>query len=82
MWAKSSTTRFALRVQDCQQSLVKSFLESERTDKRRRIHEYLRFRAAVKTDAGTAAAAHTDESKVRIARYPGGIERSAALIPY
>ena len=57
MWAKSSTTRFALRVQDCQQSLVKSFLESERTDKRRRIHEYLRFRAAVKTDAGTATAA-------------------------
>ena len=35
------------------------------TDKRVRIHEYLSFRAAVKTDAGTAAAAHTDESKVR-----------------
>jgi hypothetical protein len=34
-------------------------------EKRRRIHEYLSFRAAVKTDAGTAAAAHTDESKVR-----------------
>jgi hypothetical protein len=31
--------------------------------KRRRIHEYLSFRAAVKTDAGTAAAAHTDGSK-------------------
>jgi hypothetical protein len=39
------------------------------TGKRRRIHEYLSFRAAVKTDAGTAAAAHTDESKVRFARY-------------
>jgi hypothetical protein len=38
--------------------------------KRRRIHEYLSFRAAVKTDAGTAAAAHTDESKVRVARNP------------
>jgi hypothetical protein len=37
-------------------------------DKRARIHEYLSFRAAVKTDAGTAAAAHTDESKVRVAR--------------
>jgi hypothetical protein len=37
--------------------------------KRRRIHEYLSFRAAVKTDAGTAAAARTDESKVRVARH-------------
>jgi hypothetical protein len=39
-------------------------------DKRRRIHEYLSFRAAVKTDAGTAAVANTDESKskVRFAR--------------
>jgi hypothetical protein len=36
-----------------------------RNDKRSSIHEYLSFRAAVKTDAGTAAAAHTDESKVR-----------------
>jgi hypothetical protein len=36
-------------------------------EKRRRIHEYLSFRAAVKTDAGTAAAAPTDESKVRFA---------------
>ena len=35
--------------------------------KRGRIHEYLSFRAAVKTDAGTAAAAHTDGSKVRFA---------------
>jgi hypothetical protein len=40
--------------------------------KRRRIHEYLSFRAAVKTDAGTAAAAPTDESKVRVARHTGG----------
>ena len=40
-------------------------------DKRARIHEYLSFRAAVKTDAGTAAAAHTDESKVRVARDSG-----------
>jgi hypothetical protein len=40
------------------------------TGKRSRIHEYLSFRAAVKTDAGTAAAAHTDESKVRFARNP------------
>jgi hypothetical protein len=39
-------------------------------DRRARIHEYLSFRAAVKTDAGTAAAAHTDESKVRFARQP------------
>src|SRR6266481_1394892 len=39
--------------------------------KRRRIHEYLSFRAAVETDAGTAAAAHTDESKVRVARDSG-----------
>jgi hypothetical protein len=38
--------------------------------KRARIHEYLSFRTAVKTDAGTAAAALTDESKVRFARYP------------
>jgi hypothetical protein len=38
--------------------------------KRGRIHEYLSFRAAVKTDAGTAATAPTDESKVRIARNP------------
>src|ERR1700681_2499143 len=44
--------------------------------KRRRIHEYLRFRAAVKTDAGTAAAAHTDESKVRFARNPGAITQT------
>jgi hypothetical protein len=36
--------------------------------KRRRIHEYLSFRAAVKTDAGTAAAAHTEESKVPVNR--------------
>jgi hypothetical protein len=42
-------------------------------EKRGRIHEYLSFRAAVKTDAGTAAAAHTDESKVRFARHPGAI---------
>jgi hypothetical protein len=41
--------------------------------KRARIHEYLSFRAAVKTDAGTAAAAHTDESKVRVARDSGSI---------
>src|SRR3954469_6883809 len=39
-------------------------------EKRARIHEYLSFRAAVETDAGTAAAAHTDESKVRVARHP------------
>ncbi len=31
--------------------------------KRSSIHEYLSFRAAVETDAGTAAAAHIDESK-------------------
>src|SRR3979490_1570122 len=42
-------------------------------EKRARIHEYLSFRAAVETDAGTAAAAHTDESKVRVARYSPGI---------
>ena len=50
------------------------------TAERRRIHEYLSFRAAVKTDAGTAAAAHTDESKVRFARHPTGMHRSAAII--
>lgn len=37
-------------------------------DKRSRIHEYLSFRAAVDTDAVTAAAAHTEGSKVRFAR--------------
>ena len=47
--------------------------------KRRRIHEYLSFRAAVKTDAGTAAAAHTDDSKVRIARQPPGTPKSENL---
>jgi hypothetical protein len=47
--------------------------------KRGRIHEYLSFRAAVKTDAGTAAAAPTDESKVRIARDPGTIPRGTPL---
>jgi hypothetical protein len=46
------------------------------TDKRVRIHEYLSFRAAVKTDAGTAAAAHTDESKVRFARNPPRTQKS------
>jgi hypothetical protein len=45
-------------------------IENISNEKRRRIHEYLSFRAAVKTDAGTAAAAHTDGSKVRFARYP------------
>jgi len=35
--------------------------------KRSRIHECLSLRAAVKTDAGTAAAPHTDGSKVLIA---------------
>jgi hypothetical protein len=45
------------------------------TEKRPRIHEYLSSRAAVKTDAGTAAAAHTDESKVRIARDTGTISK-------
>jgi hypothetical protein len=39
--------------------------------KRARIHEYLSFRAAVKPDAGTAAAAQIDESKVRFARNTG-----------
>jgi hypothetical protein len=42
-----------------------------RNGKRRSIHEYLSFRAAVKTDAGTAAAAHSDESKVRVVRDSG-----------
>ena len=42
-------------------------------EKRASIHQYLSFRAAVKTDAGTAAAAHTDEGKVRIARDSTGI---------
>jgi hypothetical protein len=41
------------------------------TEKRPRIHEYLSFRAEVKTDAGMAAAAHTDKSKVRFARHSG-----------
>jgi hypothetical protein len=45
-------------------------IENISNEKRRRIHEYLSFRAAVKTDAGTAAAAHTDGSKVRFARDP------------
>src|SRR5258705_10941203 len=45
-------------------------IENISNAKRRRIHEYLSFRAAVKTDAGTAAAAHTGESKVRVARQP------------
>jgi hypothetical protein len=45
-------------------------------NKRRRIHEYLSFRAAVKTDARTAAAAHTDESKVRFARNPPRTKKS------
>lgn len=38
------------------------------SSKHRRIHESLSFRAAVRTAAGEAAAAHTDESKVRFAR--------------
>jgi hypothetical protein len=50
----------------------------------------LRFRAAVKTDAGTAAAAHTDESKVRFAvirpqtsplRHFSDIEPTSATVP-
>src|SRR5258708_299534 len=59
---------------------------SDCPDKRRRIHEYLSFRAAVKTDAGTAAAAHTEERKGRGARYPGTIgrigERSSSAMPF
>jgi hypothetical protein len=49
--------------------------------KRPRIHEYLSFRAAVKIDAGTAAAAHTDESKVRIARDPGVMLNEISVVP-
>jgi len=58
------------------------FVASCRTDcratlgnkKRRRIHEYLSFRAAVKTDADTAAAAHTDGSEEsKIGNIPNGI---------
>src|SRR5258705_13473619 len=48
-------------------------------DRRARIHEPLSFRAPVKTDAGTAAAAHTEGSKVRIARNPGPIPRSSRV---
>jgi len=38
--------------------------------KRPRVHEPLSFQAAVNTHAGVAAAAHTDGSKVRVARKP------------
>jgi len=51
-------------------------IENISNEKRARIHEYLSFRAAVKTDGGTAAAAHTDESKVRFARQPATMEES------
>jgi hypothetical protein len=47
--------------------------------KRPRIHEYLSFQAAVKTDAGTAAAAHTDESKARFVRQPPRTSKSGNL---
>jgi hypothetical protein len=56
-------------------SIVCGTLERIGTGKRVRFHEYLSFRAAVKTDAGTAAAAHTDESKVRFARYSPGTRK-------
>jgi hypothetical protein len=51
-------------------------IENISNEKRRRIHQYLSFRAAVKTDAGTAAAAHTDESNVRFARNPPRTQKS------
>ena len=53
-------------------------IENISNEKRSRIHEYLSFRAAVKTDAGTAAAAHTDECKVLFARHSGIIPKDPA----